>query len=123
MKFFSYILLGATALMLPRGVKGVNIWADTSGGGCNNAEGGCTFEDFATVFKNILRYLFIIAVPIAVGMIVFGAVQMVISAGSPEKVKQGKDTMVKAIIGLIIVLASYLIVKTIEFVLRGGATS
>src|SRR3989344_673412 len=131
MKIVYRIILVSTALMLPRGVKGLNIWEGTTGpssreGGttvtCNEAVGGCGFEDIEKIFVNILKYLFIIAIPIAVGMIVFGAVQMVISGGSPEKAKQGKDTMVKAVIGLVIVLASFLIVKTIEFVLRGGAT-
>lgn len=109
--------------MLPKKALGVNIWEGTGEAGgesCNKAEGGCSFADFERVFLNILKFLFIIAIPIAVGMIVFGAFQMVISGGSPEKVKQGKDTMVKAIIGLVVVLASFLIVKTLEFVLRGG---
>ncbi|MDP3724914.1 MAG: hypothetical protein Q8R20_00400 [Nanoarchaeota archaeon] len=117
----------ATTALLPLVAQGVNIWEGTSIGsstdgrsvGCNEAIGGCNFEDIGVVFTNILQFLFAIAIPITVAMIVFGAIQMVISRGSPDKVKQGKDTMVKAVIGLIIVLASYLIVITVRMVLTG----
>lgn len=50
---------------------------------------------------------------VALVMMVFGGFKWLTSAGNPEKVKSGTGTMLWAIIGLILVLASYLMVNTI----------
>ena len=126
MKLTSYIVLLGTAFMLPQAAKGVNIWEGTGEEGgptCNAAEGGCQFGDIVKVIANIFSFLIAVAIPITVGMIVFGAVQLIISRGSPEKMKNAKSTMFKAVVGFVIVLAAYLIVKTIESVLKSGASA
>jgi type IV secretory pathway VirB2 component (pilin) len=56
----------------------------------------------------------------ALVMMVWGGFQWLTSAGNPEKVKSGTGTMLWAIIGLILVLASYLLVNTIFQFLAGS---
>lgn len=116
-----YTLLTAL-LTLPLAARGVNIWEGTSGDGCNTAEGGCRFGDISKVILNILEFLFMIAVPITVGMIVWGAIQLMTSGGSTEKAKKAKKTMTMAVIGFVIVLASVLIVNTVKRVLEVNAS-
>lgn len=116
MKLALYGILAITALALPRSVKGITFWDGVT---CNKTEGGCKIEDAIKVFTNILRFLFAIAIPITVAMIVFGGIQMMVSRGSADKMKQGKDTMLKAVAGLIIVLASYIIVKAVRALITG----
>jgi len=53
-------------------------------------------------------------------MLVWGGFQWLTSAGNPEKVKKGSQTMVWAIIGVVLVFASYLILTTYLNYLTGG---
>lgn len=57
---------------------------------------------------------------LALVMMVWGGFQWLTSAGNPEKVKKGSHTMVWAIIGLILVLGSYLLVGTVLNFLAGA---
>ena len=52
-------------------------------------------------------------------MLVWGGFQWLISAGNPEKVKMGTQTMVWAIIGVFLVFASYLLLSTFTDYLTG----
>ena len=45
-------------------------------------------------------------------MLVWGGFQWLTSAGSPEKVKSGTQTMVWAIIGVVLVFSSYILLST-----------
>ncbi len=57
---------------------------------------------------------------LALLMFIFGGFTWMTSAGSAEKVTKGKNIMVWAAIGLVIIFSSYAIVK---FVIRGVTTS
>ena len=52
-------------------------------------------------------------------MLVWGGFQWLTSAGNPEKVKMGTQTMVWAIIGVLLVFASYLLLSTFTDYLTG----
>ena len=53
-------------------------------------------------------------------MLVWGGFQWLTSAGSAEKVKAGTQTMVWAIIGVILVFASYILLSTFTDYLTGA---
>lgn len=53
-------------------------------------------------------------------MLVWGGFQWLTSAGNPEKVKSGTQTMVWAIIGVVLVFVSYLLLSTFTSYLTGG---
>ena len=102
---------------------GQGIWAGTSGtDGCNVAETGCNLCDAAVVTQNIIIFLTKVAIPLAVAMIVWGAIIFMTAAGSEDRVKKGKDTITKAVIGLIIVLAAWTIVNVTLHTLTGGVS-
>jgi uncharacterized membrane protein YidH (DUF202 family) len=50
---------------------------------------------------------------VALVMTIWGGFQWLTSAGNPERVKKGTQTMIWSIIGLILVLGSYLLVQNI----------
>ncbi len=54
-------------------------------------------------------------------MFVWGGFQWLTSAGSPEKIKSGMQTMIWAVIGVMLVLASYLLLSTFLDFLTGKA--
>ncbi len=75
----------------------------------------CDITDVFIILTNI--YFFVvawIATPLAVIAIVIGAVIMMISAGNPQALGTGKKVLYAGIIGLVLVLCSWLI---IDFVL------
>ncbi len=52
-------------------------------------------------------------------MLVWGGFQWLTSAGNPEKVKMGTQTMVWAVIGVVLVFASYVLLSTFTGYLTG----
>lgn len=81
--------------------------------------GDCTLENFLELGINlanqILKYLGIVAL----AAFILGGLVWLTSAGSKEKVEKGKKIIVGALIGLVIVLFSFVIVR---FVMKGMGT-
>lgn len=76
------------------------------------------FSNFASI-TNVIVSLFIILAALAfVFVMLSGAYTFITAGGDAEKVKQAQKTFKFAIIGMIVVFASFLIVKLIEFILR-----
>lgn len=61
--------------------------------------------------QNIFSIVFAIAAAIAVLMVVIGGLSYVLSAGDPQKTARAKDTILYAVIGLIVSLMSFVIVR------------
>ena len=110
-------------LFVPVPASALNIWkgaycgADTAIGDTGGPQGSCSICDAYVVAKNIINFLIQLSFTIATAMIVWGALQMILSTGNPGKVSQAKSIMMSALIGLAIALASWLIVNTIITVL------
>ena len=116
------VLLPLVVFLVPVQAGALNIWEGaycgantpiTSGG----PVGSCSICDAYVVAKNIINFLIQLSFTIATAMIVWGALQMILSTGNPGKVSQAKSIMMSALIGLAIALASWLIVNTIITVL------
>ena len=60
---------------------------------------------------NIVEILFVIIAIVSVFMIIYAGYTMMTSAGDPGKVKKGKGTLIGSIIGLVISLLAFAIVK------------
>jgi len=69
---------------------------------------------FRYYFIYFLNLLTIIAVIICFGAFIYGGVLYLISTGKPAMLKEGKDWMQAAVGGLIIVIASYAVLYTIN---------
>lgn len=72
---------------------------------------GATIEG---LLERIIRWLRNIAAPIAAGMIIYGAYQMLFAAGDPEKFKVGRQTILYTVIGYAIIWIGWGITKIIE---------
>ncbi len=114
LSIFYYLISGATV-----SAQGF-IWEGTGGGtpatACNKI-GPCNFCDALIATQNVIMFLFEIAIPIAVAMIAYGAIRMMISAGSEEQVRNARHIMTSAVIGLVIALSAWVIVNTVVHVL------
>lgn len=70
-------------------------------------------SDVPSLVANIISAILGIVGALALLMFVWGGVTWMISGGNSEKVKKGKDTLIWATIGLLVIFASYSILKTI----------
>lgn len=67
-------------------------------------------ESFLNVFTNLLLY---IAGAIAVIVIIVGGIRYITSTGDAMRIKQAKDTILYGIVGLIVAIIAWAIVKYI----------
>lgn len=109
MKTISKFAIGAGALFAPAMAiaksaedlvkEGVNKTGLDSGPG------------LGTTIGNIVNAIIYIIGILAVLMIIIGALRMVLSGGNPAAVKSARETVLYAVVGLIIAIAAYGIVR------------
>ncbi len=73
----------------------------------------CGYQYFLELIKRVFDYLVIFAVPLAAGVIAVGGAVMMTAGTNDSKRSQAKSIIWMAIWGLVIVLASFLIVKLV----------
>ena len=74
---------------------------------------GCNVSDpsgeATATLRNVLTAVYVAAAMAAVGVIVFGGFRFAVSQGDSGKVKKAKDTIMYAVIGLVVVLLAFAI--------------
>ena len=82
-------------------------------------EGECKiqFTNFVTDTPKILLAVFDIILRagglLAVGFIIYGGIQYIISQGEPDKIKGARTTIINAMVGLVITMSAVVIVNLI----------
>ncbi|MFA6896750.1 MAG: pilin [Patescibacteria group bacterium] len=71
-------------------------------------------DDFTTLITNFLQWLLGIAGGLALLMIIYGGVLYITSIGDQQKMETGKKVVTWTLFGLIIILASWSIIKVID---------
>lgn len=98
-------------LAVPQGVSAV----DTVNQACSGVQaaggGSCNGTQFEGFLKKVVNILIFIIGAISVIMIIVGGLRYVLSGGDQNSVKAGKDTILYAVIGLIVALMAYAIVN------------
>lgn len=81
--------------------------------------------DIKIVMARIIRYLLGISGGVALLMFVWGGFQYLMAGANPDYAKKGKDTLKYAVIGLVIIMTSYLLVGELikAFVVGGNLSS
>lgn len=101
-------LCGVTAMTQP--AAAINVF-----GGCNGNSDTrvCRGQNdsAASLVNVIINAMFFLIGSIAVLMIVIGATRYVTSNGDPGAVKAAKDTVMYAVIGLVVAIMAYAIVR------------
>ncbi len=73
-----------------------------------------------SIVGRIIQALLGISGSVALLMFVWGGFQWLISAGNPDRIKKGKDTLIWAAIGLAIIFAAYALVNVVVTALETG---
>jgi hypothetical protein len=77
--------------------------------------------DIRLIIGNIISALLGIAGAVSLLMFVWGGFQWLISGGTPDRIKKGKDTLIWATIGLVVIFTSYAIVRALITALTTGS--
>ncbi len=86
----------------------------------NPLKGGA--DDFSELVKIIAQWIFNLAIPIAVSMIVYSGILFLTAAGEPAKVTKAKDVLKWAVVGLAIIMIGSGFVTLIQSILELGGT-
>jgi hypothetical protein len=80
----------------------------------------CELEDLFSLVYYVANYLIGMAGLVALFFVVWGGMRMMLSGGNPKAVQDGKDTIRNALIGLVMVLLSYLVVGYVAGLILPG---
>jgi hypothetical protein len=86
-------------------------------------EGACKFSDLFELVYRIVNYLIGMAGFVAIFFIVWGGIQMLLSAGNTTRIQTAKSTIWNAILGLVLTLMAYLIVGYVAGLLLPGGSA
>ncbi|OGL52312.1 hypothetical protein A3K55_01550 [Candidatus Shapirobacteria bacterium RBG_13_44_7] len=111
MKLFLFSLLSLLSLSLTLASPALaqSQWSDRCA-----TDGVATIQGFECLFANILRVVTIIAGLIFLFMFISGGFQYLLSGNDPKKVGSASSTLTLAFVGLIGIIASWLILQFIE---------
>lgn len=73
-----------------------------------------------TAIENVLKLVFAIIGGLSVLMVIIGGVRYIISTGDPQKTATAKNTIIYAIVGLIISVSAFVLVGFIFRVIEGS---
>lgn len=73
-----------------------------------------TIKDLEVVFARIISIVASVVSFVLFIMLLIGGFKFLTSGGDPKKTESAKGTMTYAIVGLVVIIASYLILKVIE---------
>src|SRR3989338_8427811 len=73
-----------------------------------------TNTNIGTLFTQYFNFAFMLAGVLAFGAIVWGAFKYIIAAGNPSGQSDARDQVLQAIIGLLLLVGSGLILRTID---------
>lgn len=82
--------------------------------------GICGWCDLFQLGQNVINFLIEISLVLAVAFIVYGGIMLMVQSNKPEKLQANRQIIWSAVIGVVIALASWVILNTFFHLLTGG---
>ncbi|PIS08904.1 hypothetical protein COT75_04425 [Candidatus Beckwithbacteria bacterium CG10_big_fil_rev_8_21_14_0_10_34_10] len=98
-------------LKLNSPVYALQEWEDVGG---VDADGVANFKAFEAIFANVLNLAIGLAGLVFLAMLLAGGFSFLTSGGDPDKVKKASGTITNALIGLLLLVGSWLILRFIS---------
>ena len=93
-----------TALSLPAAAMAQNLVPGTIG----------NISNIVQVIQAIIRFILLLAFIIAFIMLLVGGIRWILAGGDEKSVEKARNTITAALIGLVIVLVAYAIIRIVE---------
>ncbi len=79
-----------------------------------NGQNPCTYSDFVKTVQGVVTFVLTdIVTPVAIIVIVWGGIEMAISAGDEGKFKKGRQKITAAAIGIVLTFGAWILVNTV----------
>lgn len=105
----SLLIAGAIGLSAPP-AQAINVFNACANGGDSAVCKGKN-DSASTLMTTVISTMLLLIGSIAVIMIIIGGIRYTTSNGDPSKVKSAKDTILYSVIGLVVAIGAYAIVK------------
>ncbi len=105
------ILTQLTSLFV---VHAADDWGGCLQGSGTGAPDVATFTCLEPLFKNVIQAIIALAGVALFIMFLIGGFSFLFSGGDPKKLESARGTITNAIIGLIVIVAAYIILRIIE---------
>ncbi len=99
----------------------IPVYAQTQDWGNCVVDGVPTLKCLEPVFNNLLAVSSGLIILVLFIMLVIGAFRYLTSLGNPEQVKKAQGTLKFAVLGFILFMSSFLILKIIDILFLGGS--
>lgn len=96
------------------------VWHGTYDVTCNETSTPCTACDAVKVMINLTNFASLVIFPIVGAICIYGGLQMLLSSGSEERFRGGKKTLMSGVIGLVIILSSWLLINEVLHLFLGS---
>ncbi len=83
----------------------------------------CTETSVPQIFKTIINWALGIAFGVAVIFLIVGGFRYITAGGNEESVEKGKSSVINALIGIVIIVLSYVIVNVVANLVTGNNSS
>lgn len=83
----------------------------------------CSEGSIAAIFRLIINWALAIAFIAAVIMLIYGGFLYITSAGNTDNATKGKTAITNALVGVVIIVLSYIIVQIVYRFVSGGSGS
>jgi len=108
-KFLNLLIVTFFSLVVFNGIT-------TPAAAANNASlkvtpGGGYVSDLSSVITTAINLIFIVAVILAFGFLIFGGIQWITSGGDKGKTEEARNKITAAVVGLLILGASWAIIN------------
>ncbi|MDO4271390.1 MAG: hypothetical protein Q4C83_00160 [Candidatus Saccharibacteria bacterium] len=87
-----------------------------------NGQPADLFNGADAIIPRVINLMLFIVGVLAIFMIIYGGIRYVLSGGDNSKVKDAKNTILYAIVGLIVAILGYAIVNWVVSVIGSGGT-
>lgn len=106
------IVLGIAATALPASSVGaINVFGGCGGQGSGTAVCAAKDDQADSILKTVINVLLYIIGIVAVIMIVIGGIRYTTSNGDSSSIKSAKDTILYAVVGLVVAIMAFAIVN------------
>ena len=107
--FFPLILLSLAIVFPPSAFADQTLLSNAD---CFYRE-AATLDCVAPLFANLVYWLMVLSGTVAIFLIIIGGIKFLTSGGDQQKVAGAKNTLTWAIVGLVVILSSFMIVNII----------
>jgi len=108
----------------PRNISGTS-GAGSSGGSLGTIDTTRLgfFQDFKTVFQTALTIVFVLAAILVFAFLIMGGVEWITSGGEKSKTEAARNKITAAIVGLVIIVASWALMNLVLRIVTGGVVT